>query len=32
MTERVTTISRGGARPAVVVERNARRRVRVFDV
>jgi hypothetical protein len=32
MTERVSTISRGGTRPAVVVERNTRRRVRVFDV
>jgi hypothetical protein len=32
MTERVSTISRGGAKPAVVVERNTRRRVRVFDV
>ena len=32
MTERVSTISRGGTRPAVAVERNTRRRVRVFDV
>ena len=32
MTERVATIARGGTRPAVVVERNTRRRVRVFDV
>ena len=32
MTERVATISRGTARPAVVVERSARRKVRVFNV
>lgn len=32
MTERVTTIARGGSKPAVVVERNTRRRIRVFDV
>lgn len=32
MTERVATIARGGSKPAVVVERNTRRRVRVFDV
>jgi hypothetical protein len=32
MTERVATITRGGAKPAVVVERSARRRVRVFNV
>jgi hypothetical protein len=32
MTERVATISRGDSRPAVVVERNTRRRVRVFNV
>jgi len=32
MTQRVATISRGTAKPAVVVERNTRRRVRVFDV
>ena len=32
MTERVATIARGGTKPAIVVERNTRRRVRVFDV